>query len=374
MTGTSETLSMLEQSMDAALSRHWSAHSACEGKTRPDLWSELVELGLPAAELTAEKGGLDFAFGDIVPCFRAVGRALATTYINEFVVMGGWIVAMSTMPLAGEIAGRLASGEVRVALAFGEYGDGGHSGHPRTRATRNGDGWQIDGAKTVVIGGDRATHLIIPAMIAPDVQGAEEELGLFLTSTQAEGLSLDSIDLFDGSVAADFEFRALMVSAPSLMMQGAGAVETLALAMDRGRAALCHEIVGLIEAASEITLDYVKARRQFGQPIGAFQTMQHRMADMHMDLELARSCAELATSAIDPRSNAKERARSVSAAMAGICDCARKVGQSAVQAHGAIALTQEYVLGHYFKRLTLAARYLGDAEFHIDRYIDQGET
>jgi len=368
--GTSfETQAMLAQSVEQLLSRHPSAPSLCHGTPKPDLWPQLVELGLPAAELPEVHGGLDLVLADLAPAFQQIGQALATTYLAEFAIMGGWMVAASDTPLARNVAARLASGETLVALAIGEHGDGGDIAYTRTNAVRVGDDWRISGTKAVVVGGDRATHLIVPAMIAPGAGDQAVELGLFLVPSETAGLTRHVVELYDGSFATDLEFRDAAVHGDTLLARGREAVDLFELALDRGRAALCHEAVGLIEKVNEITLDYVKTRNQFGQPIGTFQTMQHRMADMHMELELVRSCAELATAAVSSEGDSTERMRTISAAMATMCDCARRVGQSAVQAHGGIALTREYIVGHFFKRLTLVERYLGNAEFHLERYI-----
>ena len=374
MLGPSETQAMLAQSIEQMLSRQQSVQMLRAGEAKPNLWPLLVELGLPAMELPASFDGLELGFADLAPNFRQIGQALATTYLAEFVVMGGWMVSTSATPLARDVASRVASGEVRVVLAIGEQGDGGDIAFTRTSAVQAGDCWQIDGTKAVVVGGDQATHVIIPAMIAPaeiapgadDVKG---ELGLFLVPSETTGLTSHGIAFYDGSSGADFDLRSVTIPADALLARGSEANDLFELALDRGRAALCHEIVGLLEKVNEITLEYIKTRKQFGQPIGSFQTMQHRMADMHMDLELAYSCAELATAAISAGSNPHERMRTISAAMVSICDCARRAGQSAVQAHGGIALTREYTAGHYFKRLTLVERYLGNAEFHAERYI-----
>jgi len=374
MVGTSETQAMLAQSIEQLVSRQPSAQMLSEGKRKPDLWPLLVELGLPAAELSADLGGLELAFADMAPAFRQIGQALATTYLAEFVIMGGWVVTASQTPLALDFAARLASGEARVALAFGEHGDGGDITYTRTSAVQACENWQIDGTKAVVVGGDRATHLIVPAMIAPSASDSRDELGLFLVPTASIGLTSHIFELYDGSFAADFALRGVNIPADALLARGSKALDLFELALDRGRAALCHEAVGLIEKVNEITLNYVKTRQQFGQPIGTFQTMQHRMADMHMDLELAHSCAELATAAIAMGGTTRERMRTISAAMASICDCARRIGQSAVQAHGGIALTREYSVGHYFKRLALVERYLGNAAFHLERYIAQARA
>jgi alkylation response protein AidB-like acyl-CoA dehydrogenase len=359
MNVASETQEMLAQAVEQMLDRHPSAASLCEGKAKPDLWAQVVEIGLTAAEFPEDRGGLGVSFADIAPSMQKIGRALATTYLTEFTFMGGWLADACAATLTAEIA----SGEVRISVAFGEYGSGGDIAFTATTAVQSEAGWTIDGRKSVVMGGNLATHLLVPAMVA------DGELALFLLPTDIAGLTMHPLALYDRSFAADFELRGVKAPAGSLLARGAKAADLVELALDRGRAALCHETVGLLEKVQEITLDYVKMRKQFGQPIGSFQTMQHRMADMYMDVELARSCAEMATDAISAGGDPSERMRTVSAAMASMCDYARRVGQSAVQAHGGIALTQEYLVGHYFKRLTMVERYLGNAEFHVERYI-----
>ena len=357
---TSDTQEMLSHAVEQMLERHHSVRSLCEGKAQADLWPLLVELGLTAAEFAEEHGGLAVPFADVAPAFNKIGRALATSYLTELAIMGGWLVEAYAVP---ELTAKVASGEARVALAFGEQGSGGDVGFTASSAVRNATGWALSGRKSVVVGGDRASHLIVP------VQLADGDLALFLLPTDTAGLIRHSYQLYDGSHAADFDLAEVSLPADSLLTQGSRARELVELALDRGRAALCHEAVGLLEAVQAITLDYVKTRKQFGQAIGEFQTMQHRMADMYMDIELARSCAQLASDAISAGGDPFARMQTVSAAMVSMCECARRVGQSAVQAHGGIALTQEYLVGHYFKRLTMVARYLGDADFHRERYI-----
>jgi len=369
MTENAETRDMLTQAVSQMLERRHSQEMLYDAKPAPDLWDHLVELGLTAAEFPEETGGLGVDFADIVPSFHAIGRALATTYLTEFVIMGGWLVnACSNSDAARALAPKCAAGEARAALCFAEYGDGGDLSFTRTVAKREGAGWRLSGAKSLVVGGDRATHLIVPAM-------ADDGLCLFLVPVDAQGISRHPFALYDTSQAADFTLDDVELSADALLAGPGAARGLVEAALDRGRAAMCHEISGLLEAVEEITLNYVKTRKQFGQPIGAFQTMQHRMADIYMAVELARSCAQMASDAISQadQTGSAERARTISAAMVQICTSAREVGQSAVQAHGGIALTREYLMGHYFKRLTMAERYLGDADYHLQRFIDQGE-
>lgn len=374
MNGAIETQEMLSQAVEQMLERHHSANLLCEGKPKPDLWPQLVDLGLVGAEFPEDRGGLAVPFADIAPAIQKMGRALATTYLTEFTIMGGWLTEACGTLSSRDIASLAAAGEARVALAFGEYGSGGDVAFTKTSAVQSDGGWKIHGKKSVVVGGDRASHLIIPAKITPSVGDPNGELALFLLSIDTLGLTTHVFELYDGSFAADFDLRDVKVPSNGLVARGENAIDLIELALDRGRAALCHETVGLLEKVQEMTLDYVKTRKQFGQPIGAFQTMQHRMADMYMDIELAQSCAELATDAMSLESDKNWRMQTVSTAIAGICDCARRVGQSAVQAHGGIALTQEYLVGHYFKRLTMVERYLGNAEYHVERYIIHART
>jgi alkylation response protein AidB-like acyl-CoA dehydrogenase len=374
MESSDDMRTMLAHTVGQMLDRHQPTKPYGKGASHPDLWAQLVDVGLTAAEFPASHGGLEIAFADLGLAIQQFGQALATTYLTEFIIMGGWLVGQSEASAAKDIIPRLISGEAKIALASNEYGLGGEIGLTTTSAVQNNDGWILDGNKSVVVGGDRATHLIVPATIMPSDANQREELALFLLPTNAAGVTARTFELYDGSGAADFELRDARVAADALLSRGAMAVDLFEMALDRGRAALSHEIVGLLERVSEITLDYVKTRKQFGQAIGTFQTMQHRMADMAMDIELAKSCAQLATDAIEAGTSASKRMQTISAARASICDCSRRVGQSAVQAHGAIALTQEYVIGHYFKRLTMLGRYLGNADYHLERYVTLGET
>ena len=370
MVETIDTQDMLSGAVERMLAINPSAAPRCEGKPKVDLWTAAIEIGLTAAEFRPECGGLGLTFADIAPAFREIGRALASTYLTEFAVMGGWLIDSCNAVNVESMVLQAAAGEVRVALAIAEYGDGGDIGFTKTKAVLTQDSWTLDGFKTLMVGGDRATHLVVSAVIGSS-SANPIDLALFVVPRDAVGLNANVFELYDGSYSADFRLDGVKVPIGSLIARGAEAVDLIELALDRGRAATCHEAVGLIEKVHEITLDYVKTRRQFGQPIGVFQTMQHRMADMHMEIEIAHSCAQLATDAIVSRGDKKKRMQAISAAMVGICGCARRVGQSAVQAHGGIALTREYVVGHYFKRLTMIERYLGNAEYHLERYIEQ---
>jgi alkylation response protein AidB-like acyl-CoA dehydrogenase len=357
-----ETQSMLSHSISAMLERHEPIGRLCEGRDAANLWDAVVELGLAGAEIPEELGGLGLPFSDIAPMFEDLGRGLAATCYLEFAVIGIWLLHASGNAAAHDPLTGATSGDIRAVLAFSEYGSAGDPAFTRTNATAIAEGWALRGAKSVVVGGQIATHLLVPAL-------RDGELALFLVPVDAPGVTRNTLQLYDGSSAADITLDNVQVPLSHVLASGAQAADLIAMALDRGRAALCHEAVGLMAAVHGLTLDYVKARKQFGQPIGAFQTMQHRLANMFMDLELSRSAADVATSAVQRSVSPQRRMQDVSAAMVTLCQCARNFGQNAVQAHGGIALTREYQAGHYFKRLTMIERYLGTGEDHLERFI-----
>jgi len=355
-----ETQDMLAASLLALLERKHSTEALCRGEATTDLWDALVELGLTAAESSEEAGGFGLPFAHLAPLFQIFGQRLATTYFLEFSIVGGWLASACG---ASAMSASVQDGSSRIALASGEPGAGGDLAFTRTTAERSEAGWNLNGTKSVIVGGDRATHFLIPALL----DGSE--LGLFLVEATQAGVERHSFALYDGSYAADLTLENASVAQEALLTRGEEAQRLIELALDRGRAALCHEAVGLMEALLDVTLEYVKTRKQFDRPIGSFQTMQHRLADGFMDVELVRSAAELASDAVRLNLAPEQRLQAISAAKYTAATCARRAGQSAVQAHGGIALTREYVAGHYFKRLTMIERYLGTAADHLERYI-----
>jgi alkylation response protein AidB-like acyl-CoA dehydrogenase len=371
MTTLSDTQDMLARAVDAMLEKRHSTDPLTKGDVAPDLWPQMIELGLTSAELPETAGGLNLEFREIAPALERIGHALARTHLIEYAIMGGWLLAASEAPLSSQMIPDVAAGNIKIALAHGEPGTAGDLRYTMTTAHSTGNDWSISGNKSVVIGGADATHFMLPARISqPESDlSSEAEIGLFLVSAKSQNLVRTPYRLFDGSDAADVLLENVSLPPQFLLCRGQRALQLVEGALDRGRAALCQEAVGLMEALQALTLDYVKTREQFDQPIGAFQTMQHRMADMFMELELVRSAAQLASRAIDCEQG-NVRMRLISAAMVTICESANRFGQSAIQAHGGIGMTQEYLAGHYFKRLTLISRWLGDADQHLDRYLD----
>jgi alkylation response protein AidB-like acyl-CoA dehydrogenase len=343
-----------------------------------DTWKQFADLGWLALPFPEEFGGMGGNAVDTMIVMEAFGRGLVLEPYLSTVVLCGSLVRDSGSPAQKEtILPAIAGGELLMALAHYEPGTRYELNHVQTTARRHGAGWIIDGAKSVVLGAPSADRLIVSARTSG---GARDDAGvcLFLVERNAAGVALRAYATQDGQRAAEITFTRVKVGAQALLgeveadtlpgVQGQG-LAALARALDYGIAALCAQAVGAMAALIEATLGYLKTRRQFGQPIGKFQALQHRMADMLIAAEQARSMMYLACVKADSP-DAAERSRAVSAAKAYIGQSARFVGQQAVQLHGGMGVTDELNVSHYFKRLTMINATFGDADHHLGRFSD----
>jgi alkylation response protein AidB-like acyl-CoA dehydrogenase len=236
-----------------------------------------------------------------------------------------------------------------------------------TSARRDGEAFVLDGRKGVVLGGDSADRLIVSARTAGGRRD-RDGIGLFLVDGKAPGIFRQGYPTQDGMRAAEITFE--NVRAEALGDPG-GALPIIERVADETRAAMCAEAIGAMAKSVDLTVEYIKTRKQFGVAIGAFQALQHRAADMVVALEQARSMSYYATMmavAEDPA----ERERAVAGAKIQIGRSARYVGEQSVQLHGGVGVTMEYNIGHYFKRLTAIDRTLGDADYHLERLAEAG--
>lgn len=346
------------------------ARMACADGFSRETWSQLAELGFLGLTLRDADGGMGGDAFDTAIVMEGIGRSLALEPYFSTVVLGAGLLSD-----AGNEAQRaawlpaVAAGTKLLALAHGEAAARYETGHVETRATRQGDGWRLDGAKSVVLGGPSADALLVSARTA-GAPGDAAGISLFLVERTAKGVSVRGYPTYDGARAADVKLDGVVVADDRLVGPEGGALPHIERALDRGNAALCAEAVGIIDALNEATLEYLKTRKQFGQPIGRFQALQHRMAEMTIKAVEARSMAFVAASAMG-QEDAQERARLVSAAKALIGQAARFVGENAIQLHGAIGVTDELIVSHWFKRLTAINATFGDAGFHLARFSDQ---
>jgi pimeloyl-CoA dehydrogenase small subunit len=228
----------------------------------------------------------------------------------------------------------------------------------------------IDGEKFVVLNGDTADTLIVTAR----TKGGQRDtsgIGVFLVPGNAKGVAKKAYPTQDGLHAADITFTGVEVGADAAIGDPENALPLIERVVDDARIAMCAEAVGIMDESLKTTVEYLKTRTQFGVPIGSFQTLQHRAADMFVALEQARSMSMFATMASD-FDDAKERATAVAAAKVQVGKSGKFVGQQSIQLHGGIGMTQEAKIGHYFKRLTMIENSFGDTDYHLRRVTSSG--
>jgi alkylation response protein AidB-like acyl-CoA dehydrogenase len=356
-----------EQQQLADAVRRWVSrdHARAEGPSGK-AWATIVELGLTALPVPAAHGGFDGSAIDLAVVLQEFGRGLvAEPYLST--VLGAELLLLGGRH--GGLLEQVADGSLQLACAFGERQARHDLRGVRTRASADGDGWRLRGEKAVVPYGADAGALLVSARTSGE-EGEEDGVSLFVVPAATEGLRITAYPMLDGQRGADVQLDDVRVGADALAGAAGQAWDMLDAAADLGAALLCAEAVGAMEALFDATLDYLKTRQQFGAPIGRFQALQHRMADMAIHLEQARSLALLAATKARAE-DATERRRAVSAAKYRIGLAARFIGQQAVQLHGGMGVTDELPAAHYFKRLTTIALTLGDGDHHLARFIAQ---
>jgi alkylation response protein AidB-like acyl-CoA dehydrogenase len=325
-------------------------------------WSAFTELGLTALPVPEAQGGFDGGTVDMLVVMQELGRAL--------VVEPYWstAVGIEALKLSGTREGddaalleRAAQGEIKFAVAFHEPDARYDLFAIETKATRQGDGYVLSGTKSVVLHGVQADHWIVPARL-------DGEVALFVVERDAANTQattqVTDYRTIDGQRAATLAFNATPARKLNGGHAGAAALEHIA---DYGIVLLCAEAIGALDALNHATVEYTKTRQQFGVPIARFQALQHRMVEMLIHTEQARSATYLAAVRYGS-DDADERRRAVSAAKVRVGQAARFVGQQAVQLHGGMGVTNEVAAAHLFKRLAIIETTLGDVDHHLARF------
>lgn len=330
------------------------------------VWGSLAELGLLGVPFATEHGGYGGTAIDMMIVMEALGDALVVEPYLATVGLGGPFVARGGSAAQRErILPALVQGRHRLAFAHTERGARYDLRRVSARARRVGEDWVLDGEKRAVLHGASADTLVVSARTG----GGEAEAGgisLFLVDRGTPGLTVKEYRTIDEMRAADVWLAGVRVPAGALLGGEGTALALVEEVVDYATALLCAEAVGAIRYANEATLEYLKTRRQFGVPIGTFQALQHRMVDMVISHEQARSMTLLACAKVEG-APAAERRRVVSAAKLKIADAARHVSQESVQLHGGMGMTEELKVSHTFRRLTVIAQAFGDAEHHLER-------
>ena len=343
------------------------ANAKLEAGFNPDTWAELADLGLVGALLPAEVGGFGGTGEDIAVIFESLGRGLVVEPFLATGILGGWPLAEAGSAAQKALLDDVIAGKCLLALAHGEPDSRYEMASVKTTATRSESGWQLDGSKAVVLNGDSADKLIVSARTSGD-ETSTDGISLFLVDAKQDGISRRGYGTVDGGRAAEITLKNVNVSAASLIGKQDEGFATLEATYARGVVALAAESVGLLEVSRDMTLDFMKTRKQFGRPIGSFQALQHRMVDLCIEIEQARSAVLLAVSTLE--SDRHTRELNISAAKNLIGRVNRLVAEETIQLHGGMAMTWEYALGHYAKRLVMIDHQLGDTDYHLQRYID----
>ncbi|MFK4380960.1 pimeloyl-CoA dehydrogenase small subunit [Bradyrhizobium sp. USDA 223] len=372
----SEEQRLLKESCDRMLTNIYTfeERKKCgreEGGWSRKIWSRLAEQGLLGLPFSQIDGGFGASAVEIGIVMEGLGRALVLEPYLPTVVIGGGFLRHGASPAqkAAHIPSIVAG---RESFAFAQLEKNSrYDLHDITvSASKKCDGWVIDGEKLVVINGENADSLIVTAR----TKGAQRDksgIGVFLVPADSKGISKKTYPTQDGLHAANITFTGVEVSSDAVMGDPENALPLIERVVDQACAALCAEAVGLMDESLKETVKYLKTRKQFGVQIGSFQSLQHRAADMFVALELARSVAMFASMAADFEDPA-ERTKAVSAAKVQIGRSSKFIGQESIQLHGGIGMTMEAKIGHYFKRLTMAERIFGDADYHLRRISEGG--
>jgi alkylation response protein AidB-like acyl-CoA dehydrogenase len=324
-------------------------------------WKECAKLGLLGVEIEERYGGSGGSFYDLAIVLEEFGRGLVIEpFVSTVVIGAGLLARAGNEDQKGRLLPGILAGDIRLALAYAEANSRYDLHSVATTATRRGDGFVIAGSKAVVLGADDADVLIVSAR-------SDEGVSLFLVAREALGLEMRIYDGIDDRRGAEVLLEAVRVNEDAVLGGLGDGLRQLEAAVDRGAAAMCCEAVGAIAVLNDLTLEYLKTRQQFGRPLGKFQVLAHRMADMKIAEQLARSVLALAT-AYANSPDAAQRAKAISAAKAQVGAAAQTVGRGAIQLHGGIGLTIEYVAGHYFRRLAAIEMMFGDQAYHLNRY------
>jgi pimeloyl-CoA dehydrogenase small subunit len=372
----SEEQRLLKDSVDGLLNDSYDfearkKYRAEKGGWSKAVWGKLAEQGLLGLPFAEEDGGFGAGAVETMIVMEALGKALLLEPYLATVVIGGGFLRRggSAEQKAAHIPG-IIDGSKTFAFAQLEKNSRYDLQDVSTTAKKKGDGWVIDGEKFVVLNGENADFFVVTARTKGGQRDAAG-IGVFLVPADAKGIAKKGYPTQDGMHAADVTFTGVEVGADAAIGDPENGLALIERVVDDARIALCAEAVGAMDESLKTTVEYLKTRTQFGVPIGSFQTLQHRAADMFVAVEQARSMSMFATMASD-FDDARERATAVAAAKVQIGKSAKFVGQQAIQLHGGIGMTQEARIGHYFKRLTMIENTFGDTDYHLRRVTNGG--
>ena len=366
---------LLRDSVERLLADHYAfdqrrAYLAEPGGWGRAVWEQYADLGLLGLPFPEDYGGFGGGPIEVMLVMEAFGRVLALEPYLATVVLGG-----TALRLAGNekqksaILPQIAEGGMILAFAHGERQARYDLTDVLTIAKPKGGGWVLDGAKSVALHGDSAQRLIVSARTSGEREDPEG-ITLFIVDAAANGVARRAYPMRDGTRAAEISLSGVEVAEEDVLGEIGAGFPVIERVVEAGIAATAAEAVGAMETMQAMTLEYLKTRTQFGRPIGQNQALQHRATEMLMELERGRSMAMLAAMMVE-EPDAAERAHNIAMAKVGVGQASKFVSQNAIQLHGGIGMTEEYAVGHYFRRCMVIEHTFGDTAHHLSRLADQ---
>ncbi|HWX72953.1 MAG TPA: acyl-CoA dehydrogenase family protein [Xanthobacteraceae bacterium] len=366
---------LLRDSVERLLADHYGFDKRRSYLAQPEgwsrgLWAQYAELGLLGLPFPEDYGGFGGGPIEVMLVMEAFGRVLALEPYLATVVLGG-----TAMRLAGgeeqkaSMLPQIAEGELILAFAHGERQSRYDLTDVLTTAKPKGSGWVLDGAKSVVLHGDSAQRLILSARNSGE-RDDPDGITLFLVNAASNGVARRAYPMRDGTRAAEISLSGVEVGEEDVLGEVGAGFPVIERVVEAGIAATAAEAVGAMETMQAMTLEYLKTRQQFGRPIGQNQVLQHRATEMLMELERGRSMAMLAAMMVEEPDPA-ERAHNIAMAKVGVGQASKFVSQNAIQLHGGIGMTEEYAVGHYFRRCMVIEHTFGDTAHHLSRLAEQ---
>ena len=330
-------------------------------------WRQMAALGWLGVSVAEEYGGTGGGPVETMVLMEAFGAGLVVEPFFPSVVLGAGLVEIAGSEAQKQaILPALVAGDLKLAFAWVEGQAGYDLFDVETTAERRNGGYVVNGAKGVVLGAASADRLVVSARTGGGSRDPDG-IGLFLVDRGASGMKRRDYRTVDGLRAAEVSFENVAAGEDAVLGDPQGALPVMEAVAERAIAALCAEAVGAMDVVVRTTAEYLKTRKQFGRPIGAFQVLQHQFADMLMASEEARSMMYVATLRLGER-DAGSRAKAVSGAKHLVGKHGRFIGQRAIQLHGGMGMTEEMAVSHYFKRLTMIDVMFGDDAYHLKRY------
>ena len=329
-------------------------------------WKTFAELGWLGISLSEKSGGFGGSALESMIIMEEFGKGLVVEPFLETVILcAGLIDSCGNEEQKADLLGPVISGEMHLALGFTEPQSRFNLDDVTTEAKKKNGDYLLSGFKSVVMNGPNADKLIISARTSGK-QDDKEGISLFVIDRNLEGVSLRNYPTVDGRRASEVTLENVIIPSSSLLSEEGKGFQHLEGAIDRATLAICAEAVGAMEVLYKTTVEYTKTREQFGQAIGKFQVLQHRMVDMFMEYEQSKSLLYMAT--IKNVEGSKDAKKAISGLKYQVGKAAKFIGQQSVQLHGGMGVTEELNVGHFFKRLTTVITIFGNTDYHLKRY------